>query len=170
MANFTENDIVTYYQQRVDSLKAELERAQSVLDALRAGSSKGVAVAAGIKSAKPAIEKPRRGRRKSTVAAEATAPAAPSKKRAGRPKSISSDSLSAPSSYEAKLKMESKVAYALAKTGPAFKEDVTRVLNDLEPDADPRKLDKDVTVKLSSLFKKGRIKATREGRKYRYSL
>jgi hypothetical protein len=172
MAKITENDIVDFLQQKIDSLKAELKKAEDVLEALKGSApapTKPAAAVAKVRSLTADTGKGPSRKRKQRVAS-AAAGQAPAKKRAGRPKTAVSATLEAPEAYDSKLKMESKVAYALSKTGSAFKEEVTKMLNDLEPEADPKKLDKDVTVKLSSLYKKGRINAVREGRKYRYSL
>ncbi|MXV15177.1 hypothetical protein [Hufsiella ginkgonis] len=158
MTKVTEQDVIMFLEEKVASIQVELSKAQSALDAFRGtalsapGSAK-MAVNSSLKNQAAAIEL-----------------AALKQKRGRKPRASVKAAVEAPTEYNSKLKFDKKIAYALAKAGPSFKEDVFKVLNDLEPEVDPKKLDKDVTVKLSSMFKKGLVKAEREGRKYRYSL
>ncbi|MXV16063.1 BlaI/MecI/CopY family transcriptional regulator [Hufsiella ginkgonis] len=149
MPKVTEQDVVTFLEEKVQSLHAELKKAQELLQVFTGTLSATQTNA--FKSPVLPLSGAKRGRKP-------------------RPAGADSAMIVAPAEFHPKAKMELKVAYALSQTGPAFKEEVTRVLNDLDPEADPKKLDKDVTVKLSSLYKKGRINAVREGRKYKYSL
>lgn len=95
-------------------------------------------------------------------------------KKRGRQAAPYGTPLEVPKEWSDKLNFSQKVVFVLLKIGvPVDKETVVTSLVDrmnVHGIYDIKKLEKDVTVKLSSLFKKGLIKATRVGRKYHYSL
>lgn len=78
--------------------------------------------------------------------------------------------LSAPLKYTPELILEKKIAFLLKEHGPLFNDDIIRILQDKEGDKDPDKIAKAVMVKLSFLYKSGRLKAKKVGRKFKYEL
>lgn len=145
MANVTEQDVISFLEQRITKLQNELKKAQSALD-LFTGSS--------VEEVDEPVDKTVVGEVKSTRA----------------PKANKVKTLSAPEEYNAGLKLDRKIAYILENNGPSFNTDIINKLQEMEPEKDPEKLLKAVMVKLSSLHKAGRIKGAKEGRKFKYQL
>lgn len=148
MANVTEQDVISFLEQRITKLQNELKKAQSALD-LFTGTN--------VDEVEEALT--------GNMVPEAKASRAARKNKNGSVKT-----LLAPEAYASGLKLDAKIAYVLANNGPSFNTDIISKLQELDPEKDPEKLFKAVMVKLSSLHKAGRIKGAKEGRKFKYQL
>lgn len=145
MAKITEQDIVSFLEQRVSQLSAELNKAQLALQALSQGD---------FTASSPSVSKAVRN-----VEGEA---------KVGKDKKVKP--LVAPGSYGDHLTLEKKIAFILSQESPLFNVQIIEKLQAMETDKDPDKISKAVMVKLSSLYKANRIKAQKEGRKFQYEL
>lgn len=148
MAKVTEQDVITYLQEKVNSLQLELKKTQSALDAFI-----GTGDIEPFKGSDNSFDdniKSRRGRK-------------PNSSRAVKP-------LPATETFDPKAKLDGKIAYILSTNGPSFNTDIINKLQELEPEKNADKLSKAIMVKLSSLHKAGRIKGEKEGRKFKYEL
>ncbi len=146
MAKITEQDIIVFLKDKVESLKAELNKAQSALEAF---------TNSGVTAPSKAVAEPR-------------VPSAPRTRKTAPKKEVKA--MVVPESYDEKLKLDSKIAYVLSQNGPLFNTEIIERLQGQEPDKDADKLSKAVTVKLSALHKAGRIKGAKVGRKFKYEL
>lgn len=160
MAKITEKEIIGFYQDELIRLQKKIKKTEAVLEVLResqaletAGSAKRGRKMA--KAAKFIAKKSKTRSKNSTPAPARQSKAAP---------------ISAPASYDPEAKMDDKIAFALSQTGKAYKEDIIGYIQQKEPKADLQKLSKGVSVRLSALYTKGQIGATRHGRKYQYAL
>lgn len=145
MAKVTEQDVILFLKNRVETLKAELDKAQAALDAFSYIEKQTPADTAGV-----------------------TAPKATRTRKAGPGKIVKA--LNVPETFAPGQKLEEKIAYILSQNGSLFNTEIIEKLQLLEPDKDPGKISKAVMVKLSALFKAQRLKAVKEGRKFRYEL
>ncbi|EOR94956.1 hypothetical protein ADIARSV_1917 [Arcticibacter svalbardensis MN12-7] len=148
MAKVTEQDIITFLQEKVSTLQIELNKAQSALESFSGSAPKA--------NAKPAsdtsVEKVKSVRGKKVPALKPSKP------------------LAVPEQFNADDKMDKKLAYILSTLGASFNSEVVSKIQELEPEKDADKLGKAVIVKLASLFKAGRIKGTKLNGKYKYEL
>ena len=148
MAKVTEQDIITFLQEKVSALQNELNKAQAALEAFT-GSAPKVNVKP---TSDTSVEKVKsvRGRKAAVLK--------PSKP------------LPVPEEFNADDKMDKKIAYILSTQGASFNSDVVGKIQKLEPEKDADKLGKAVIVKLAALYKAGRIKAAKVNGKYKYEI
>jgi hypothetical protein len=78
--------------------------------------------------------------------------------------------LAIPSKYNMKDSYSKKVVYLLANKGPKTTQELIDAIVKLEPKTPFKTVDQSVRIAGSALFKKTLIKATRQGRKYVYSV
>lgn len=149
MAKVTEQDVIAFLKDKIESLNSELKKTQAALDAF----SGKAASAPREKAADPdAVTAPKRRGRKPTVKKDVVKP------------------LDIPQEFDPSGKLDGKVAFVLSTSGPLFNTEIIEKLKELEPEKDPVKLEKAVMVKLSALHKAGRIQGQKEGRKFKYQL
>ena len=79
-------------------------------------------------------------------------------------------SLQVPVAYTPKLRLSSKVAYALSLITSGTGEDIAAKLVELQPELDKAKVTQQLSGILSTLKKQGQLNAVKEGRKDRFSL
>ncbi|MBE7177590.1 MAG: hypothetical protein INR69_14375 [Mucilaginibacter polytrichastri] len=172
----TEQDVVAFLKEKVDSLKQELQKAEDGLAFFTGTASPAAPVKKRGPKAKTTGEtvKPaatRRGRKKKSTQETGTAvnevpEKATRKTRAKR----AVKSLSIPEAYADSLTRDAKIAYALQSIQSGNAEDITAKLLELEPGQEQGKLHRLVTQRLSALAIKGQLKSEKVGRKSTYSL
>jgi len=72
--------------------------------------------------------------------------------------------------YKVDLKLDEKIAFALTHLKFGTKKEITEYLIQTDPAIDPKKLENNIAVRLSSLLKDNQIDGNKKGRTYSYHL
>jgi len=72
--------------------------------------------------------------------------------------------------YKSDLKLDEKIAFALTHLKYGTKKEITDYLIQTDPKLDPKKLENNIAVRLSSLLKDHQIDGNKKGRTYSYHL
>lgn len=72
--------------------------------------------------------------------------------------------------YKPDLKLDDKIAFALTHLKYGTKKEITEYLLETDPTLDPKKLENNIAVRLSSLLKDNQIDGNKKGRTYSYHL
>lgn len=72
--------------------------------------------------------------------------------------------------YKADLKLDEKIAFALTHLKFGTKKEITEFLIETDSSLDPKKLENNIAVRLSSLLKDNQIDGNKKGRTYSYHL
>jgi hypothetical protein len=75
-----------------------------------------------------------------------------------------------PLTYSSKYTWNKKILFVLSKIDSAYTVEIIKEIQLLEPKKDFKKLANLISVKLSTLLKKGIVKAERDGRRFKYKL
>jgi len=72
--------------------------------------------------------------------------------------------------YKADLKLDEKIAFALTHLKYGTKKEIAEYLLQTDPSIDPKKLENNLAVRLSSLLKDNQLDGNKKGRTYSYHL
>ncbi len=152
MSKITEQDVISFLQEKLDRLNAEIKKTQAALEAFSENKPEAKKLSAIENIADEPSVKGRRGRKPSV-------------------KGSISKPLSVPEEYDNNLRLDKKIGFILKEAeNPLNSTEIVARMQELEPDKDAEKLTKAVTVKLSSLYKSGKLTGNKDGRKLRYQL
>jgi len=88
----------------------------------------------------------------------------------GHPKRSHLSPLSKIQDYKTDLKLDEKIAFALTHLKYGTKKEIIDYLLQTDPELDPKKLENNLAVRLSSLLKDNQIDGNKKGRTYSYHL
>ncbi len=78
--------------------------------------------------------------------------------------------LKAEDSFDPAAGLDQKISFVLVRIGNGFKEDIVAELLELEPDLDPKRTERSVTIRLNYLLRKDLIQARLIGKNLEYAL